>query len=346
MDATTWSESSEPKFWVTNDPLLETGPPQRPPLFAYRLCVCLVGLLGVVGNGLVFFIMVSNEKLRKLLTSTLIANQALVDMVCGLTLLLTYGYKSAPLRNYGIYGREVLCFLLHDELLLFCALNASTFCLVVVTLERYLMIAAPIFHRNYFTKKLAITLAFIAWLAGFLWNGIPTGVTTLVSKSGECILYNYSSYNVQTIFGYVYTVATFFAPMIMFAVAYCHMLIILRRKVRQVSNNANTKKDNMNKAQINLTKTMVFVTVGFAVCWTPNQIIYMLFNAGILTDYGGAGYTLTLFLAFMNCCINPFIYAAKYEGFRLALKGLVKHRDQDFQPPTSVGTVSTNRSGT
>ncbi|ELU16068.1 hypothetical protein CAPTEDRAFT_199860, partial [Capitella teleta] len=285
---------------------------------AYRASVCVIGCVGVLGNGVVFVVMVSNKKLRRLLTSTLIANQALVDMMCGLTLVLTYGYKSAPVTRFNGQGREILCFLLQNELLLFGALNASTYCLMVITLERYLMIVRPIFHRTSFSKQWAIGLAATAWLAGFLWNGIPTGVTTRVRGSGKCSLYNYRSYEEQEVFGYVYVAATFFVPMVLFGVAYGHMMAVLGRRVRQV-NQKDSKDNNMSRAQVNLTKTMVLVTLAFAICWTPNQIMYMLFNAGVLSPWGGPVYIATLFMAFLNCCINPFIYALKYESFRAVI---------------------------
>ena len=306
-------------------------------LKVYRVCVCLIGMVGVLGNGLVFVVMVGHPKLRKLLTSTLIANQSLVDMVCGLSLMMTYGYKSTPLVDYRGMGRELLCFLFHNELLLFCALNASTYCLMVITLERYLMIVTPIYHRNSFSKRRAIILAAVGWLAGFLWNGIPTGVTTWISSSGGCILYNYTSYHAQQIFGYVYITATFFLPMLLFGVAYTHMLLVLHRRVKQVATTTDTggaslaagagtgggPKNCMSRAQVNLTKTMVLVTAAFALCWTPNQILYFLFNTGVYSDWGGVGYIFTLFLAFLNCCINPFIYAVKYDGFRKAVRNVI-----------------------
>ncbi|ELT97161.1 hypothetical protein CAPTEDRAFT_196042 [Capitella teleta] len=313
--------STAPQSTTSQSSDLETGTQLSNSLKAYRVCVCFLGCVGVLGNGGVFVVMVSNKKLRRLLTSTLIANQALVDMVCGLTIVLTYGYKSAPVTYFNKHGREVLCFLLQNELLLFGALNASTYCLMVITLERYLMIVRPIFHRTSFSKQWAIGLAATAWLAGFFWNGIPTGVTTRVRGSGKCSLYNYRSYEEQEVFGYVYVAATFFVPMVLFGVAYGHMMAVLGRRVRQV-NQKDSKDNNMSRAQVNLTKTMVLVTLAFAICWTPNQIMYMLFNAGILNNWSGAGYTITLFMAFVNCCINPIIYAFKYENFRLAIKGI------------------------
>lgn len=87
-------------------------------------------------------------------------------------------------------------------------------------------------------------------------------------------------------------------------------------------------RNNKQRAQRNLTKTLVLVVVGFVVCWSPNQCYYLLHNLGLPLTMGGPIYELTTALVCANCCINCFIYIANYEEFRAGIAALfgVKRR--------------------
>ena len=309
--------------------------------------VCLLGMVGILGNGFVLVIMLSQKKTRKQITGTLVINQSLVDLTCSFFLVITNAYKTRPVGRYNRYGREVICYLIVDEILLFNSMNASTYCLMVITLERYFMIVLPIQHRNSFTQRRAIVMAALAWAAGYLWNTPATLYSTSV-VDGDCQTFVWGNTHAQSIFGITYMAATFFVPTLMFAMAYSHMGWVLRKRAAQLgvdmpapkpdtagSGTTSTnhaadaapgrkrppqQKTKLTKAQVNVTKTMVMVTAAFVICWTPNQIYYLLFNLGYSLNFTSPGYMITLFLSFINSCINPFIYAFKLESFRRGLK--------------------------
>ena len=77
------------------------------------------------------------------------------------------------------------------------------------------------------------------------------------------------------------------------------------------------------RAEKNVIKTLVVVTACYFVCWLPNKIHIALYVMGV-TSYFGNVFQFTSLLVFANCCINPFIYIAKYDAFKKGLKALFR----------------------
>lgn len=86
------------------------------------------------------------------------------------------------------------------------------------------------------------------------------------------------------------------------------------------SNKASAVKTVRERARRNVLTTMFLVSLTYAVCWTPNQIIYFYYNLVSQTDFTGFFYLFTVILAGFNVCINPIIYAFKYRKFQQGLR--------------------------
>ena len=96
----------------------------------------------------------------------------------------------------------------------------------------------------------------------------------------------------------------------------------------------------MERARKNVLKTLIIVVCSFVFCWSWNQIYFLIFNlGGGSIDFTGAFYNFTVVMVFMNCCINPFIYVAKYEEFRRAMRNLFHKNIIDDPSNTESGTV-------
>ena len=76
-----------------------------------------------------------------------------------------------------------------------------------------------------------------------------------------------------------------------------------------------------DRARKNIIKSLLIVTITFAICWTPNQIIYLVSNLGGYVDFSGVLYDISVVMAFCNMCCNPFIYTFQYRKFQ---KGVMK----------------------
>jgi len=71
---------------------------------------------------------------------------------------------------------------------------------------------------------------------------------------------------------------------------------------------------------------MIIVSVAFVVCWFPSSIFFLILPSLMQTydpvSLAIGGY-MTVFLAYLNSCLNPFIYATKHEGVKRQLARLV-----------------------
>ena len=71
---------------------------------------------------------------------------------------------------------------------------------------------------------------------------------------------------------------------------------------------------------------IVFVTsVAFFVCWTPNSIMYFLFQFGGAAEvaWDSSIYQVGIVLGYFNSCINPILYAFQSKKFRTHCKTII-----------------------
>ena len=121
---------------------------------------------------------------------------------------------------------------------------------------------------------------------------------------------------------------------------------VLTRRIS--SNLSGVKNDKFEIARTNTIKTLLLVALCFVICWSNNQVYYLMYNLGFNVDWNSSFYQSTVVMAFLNCTINPFIYLAKYQDFQTALKlfcGCGKSRDSrntelsSGSAPQAVNTI-------
>lgn len=88
---------------------------------------------------------------------------------------------------------------------------------------------------------------------------------------------------------------------------------------------STTLPTTYDKAKRNLFKTMAAVSISFVICWSPNQLLFVLSSFGVQNLYGYV-YDFTVLLILLQCFINPFIYAAKYKDFKTSIRLLIYRR--------------------
>ncbi|KAJ8039332.1 Cholecystokinin receptor [Holothuria leucospilota] len=88
-----------------------------------------------------------------------------------------------------------------------------------------------------------------------------------------------------------------------------------RQPPKSKSSSAQARRRNVTIA--------LFMFIMYFICWTPNQLTFLRFNLGGSLDFNGGWYHFTVFMAFMNTCINPFIYALKHKQFQRGMKAFL-----------------------
>ena len=116
------------------------------------------------------------------------------------------------------------------------------------------------------------------WFDGIALN-VPLLVTTTDVANGKCMSQAYwSSDQAAYIYGVWYFVYFFIVPLLVFVYCYGQIVAVVRRQAK-VNNavhdgTAGSTTGKMSpasyRAQVNVIKTMLTVTIIFIVCWLPN----------------------------------------------------------------------------
>ena len=94
--------------------------------------------------------------------------------------------------------------------------------------------------------------------------------------------------------------------------------------VNGISTAANYKIQTEIKIRNNILKTLAVVSLAFAICLGPNQFFFFVRNLGVPLAFHTPFHHFSVYMTFLNCVINPFIYAAQYVEFRKQAARLVR----------------------
>ena len=292
-----------------------------------------MGVLGFLGNMFVVVVIAKYKKMLKQVTNIYILNQSIIDAVCSVLLIFTYIFNNeGSKRMEGVLG-DLTCRIWVTTAPLWAMMVSSSGNLIAVTIERYIAVTSPIWHKTSYTRKKALmTLPFI-WVFGPLFNGVYT-ISPNIVKDGQCYIFAVWVSQKWRMVGGVYIFILHFAlPLVVFTFCYSRMAVVLRggNKVApsQTANEGPGSGGVQSKFKVqayhNVVKMLSIVVACFICCWGVNQIYFLLFNMGLgypYIDFSSNLFHFSVFMTFVNSCVNPFIYASKYQQFQQGVKHL------------------------
>ncbi|XP_006824006.1 G-protein coupled receptor 54-like [Saccoglossus kowalevskii] len=309
-----------------------------------------LAIIGIVGNALVVYIVFKYRDMHTV-TNMYIMNLAKTDIcflvVCALP-------TASQLVNGGVWNfGEFMCrFTAYIQSV---TVQATCATLTMMALDRYFVIYNPLKARARRTKKAALTIIAIIWLASFLMH-IPMAVYTEVMIDP----YFLTPACVPTmamhvpIFAKCYDV---YAVLVMYAIplyviTICTTCIINKicnaklpaklqksRNVRQrVESDASgeystrrvvtVKTEDSIEQKWRITLMVLIVVIFFVVCWGPVHAVtlYYTFVSPELYDMQTMMplSAVALCLSYLNSCVNPFVYAFVGNNYRRHLAEIVR----------------------
>ena len=275
-----------------------------------------IGSVGMVTNLVVVIVLLYERKMLTLNTNIYILSQSMVDFFVSFVLILT-----VLIENDGRYfdgpGDSILCVFWLTRVMLFGLFTSSVYNLVVMTIERYLAIVWPVWHKLHVNRKRVVASVVVAWLYGLVFHA-GTKMSTAWVDEGRCLIYQWPTPIIARTGGVCTFLVMYLGPLIIIFATYCHMVIKLRMRISPDDANSG-----MSRARKNVIRTMVIVNIGLVLCLTINQVYFLLFNIGFNLTLQTAFYHSAILLAFVNCTINPFIYLVTYRAYQRALGKLV-----------------------
>ena len=251
--------------------------------FERALGFLVIGIVGIVANAFVILILGSSVKIRQKLVNTLIIHQSFVDLLSSVLLIGTAHIDA--LDQHGLMGThaDIYCFFLMGKWPLWVMMDVSSFSLMFLNIERYISIIHPIYHHIKVTRKKILTLLPIVWFMGFLEQCLIS--INFEAHDGACDFVKPELFQVIVI---SFLILHFFLPVILVIILYGHIILRLRLAVNLKNNtNSRNRNDVMEKAKKNVFKTMLFITICYAICYVFNSIYITLMIMGILDNLSG-----------------------------------------------------------
>ena len=286
---------------------------------------CLFLVVSLVGNTLIVIIIYKTKTMRTT-TNYFILNMAISDL-----LLPTLVFPSTLLEmNEGFWlfsGEQGQAFCKVKFFIQYVSSLVSIANLVLIAVDRFGAVVFP-FRRPLIGSKLCPLIILSTWVA-------------LIVLSSP-IFFGYKSVE--------YTVGLncelmwkrrFFAdnylqsiPIVLMAIAFTSIIILYSLILFKLKSQKPPGEQSVNavrqreKREKNVLRMAVAIVTGFFLCWGPSNIIVLL-SAFIWDDITRLSceiatyWSITLFMAYANCAVNPCICFAFSGKYRQALKALI-----------------------
>ena len=267
-------------------------------------------------------------------TKVLYQHQACLDaLVC----LMGFVIITQPCMGL-IYGPDtkdstidlLLCQVWHSQAFFWTWVLISNWNIVYISLERFGMIHYPLRHRNTQVKYVCRGFCLIYGLSFFFL--IPSCFQVMYDgKTGKCYD-NYYYYTNEAFcggmrfYGFFWFFISYALPIVIFITLYVLTVYNIRGRQRQ-QDNVN-QKAVFKRANKNITRTAVAITICFVISQSPESWAYLIHKTYRDADNKPLRFyfksspiqTTFIFFACLNSVINPIIYCASLKVFRTSLR--------------------------
>ncbi|XP_038077131.1 uncharacterized protein LOC119744980 [Patiria miniata] len=307
----------------------------------------VLSVLGLIGNAFVCLVMLRYRKVFKSSTNKLILHQSFVDFLASFVFILRrllLVSSAVPDNTIGL----IYCKLWWSEWPQYGMFVTSTYNLAAISMERYFATCHSVSHRNMFSSyRLKFVMA-AAWLCGWVPEAHMVPISHQINDACDVL---WSTPTIQAVGGVFIFLWELVIPLSIMIFAYIRIILELhkRSKAREGDNN-QVAQSMLSKANKNVTKTLLVVTIFFTVCWVPADVNYILFNLGLNDNsFDSIWYQAAGSIVVVNMCINPFIYCFTYDRFQRQARKMVCGRcrprnnqvDTSYDATTRTATIQT-----
>ena len=281
----------------------------------------VIFLLGLLGNTLVILVVALDKNMRNT-TNILILMLAVADL---LFIVFCVPFTAASFATTVWPFGNVWCKVV--QYMTYVCAYASVYTLVLMSLDRYLAVVHAI-------RSMSIRTVCNTWLAvAVTWVVILLGHVPLLLEY-EVHYYRHEGQDRSTCRNVLHDKkrhmgVVFFGCFITFGYvlplgAVCLMYGLMLKRLHGTAPGGTKSQESM-RAKRRVTKMVVIIVAVFAVCWLPIQIILLSQKLEVYpTTIPFIGIQLASnCLAYMNSCVNPFLYAFLSENFRRSFRKIL-----------------------
>jgi len=326
---------------ITGVNTMTSSSSQRGIEFYFYCAVLIIGVVGTAANGLILYALVVSNQHKK---HPLIVNQNVLDISCSFTMVISHIIKLCDVYLTGSFGKFV-CIVLQTDNLTWLANTGAVINLALITVERYVKVVHSTWSNNKLRKWMIYSTMPIPWIFGLMETIINVASrypgTTLTG--GVCytrlVFFNNAAkiiYIIWTLFFY------YFIIIFIFAFCYWRILVVVRRQARVMAGHSaagsNAGQAQLNQIQTNVIKTMILVSLLYTILWLPMYVAVIILHTSPYPLPRERMYYTTVFSGYLYMCINPFIYATKFDPVKQVLLRMIPCKNINEGNAGGVGT--------
>ena len=235
----------------------------------------------------------------------------------------------------GMSG-EIRCRFLKTRYFLWMGYVASTYNLVMISIDRYFEIVHAVFYKTHIKRWIICVMLMLPHLLSGIYNLMS--VIHARVKRGICAEFDGMSHQWEFVaMGIGAFVFSFAIPIAILCICYVCIGYFLQKSPGVKSSRSNSK------TKLNVIKTLAIVCIVFLLCWIWNSVLFLLFSIDAVTiNFDGSFYHFTVTAVNINCIVNPVIYAFKYEQFKREVGKLFNLRSNAINPLTEASASQNN----
>ena len=277
----------------------------------------IINLMALLGNIFVCLIFYKNSRLRSV-TYLYILALAVSDVVmAAFCMPLSWGVLLVGEWRYG----DVVCGM-HGFAVLFLAF-VSLETIALLAFNRYCRVIKPWLFRRIFTGHFVVLSLLVVVFSAAFCLGLPlvTGWGFFSFHSGKitCVLEFHHPTNDKIYTGLLGLVIVVF-PLGVITFCYTKVFLKVKEHRKQFSSMNSTAGSipslRLSVEEIQITKTLFAIVLGFTLCWVPVFVIEFTDSATGNHSLPRRVYLLNVFLVSIGAAINPIIYGVLNTTFR------------------------------
>ena len=269
-----------------------------------------VSLSGTLGNGLAMFILTSSAKIRKSKPFLLLMNQCLADLLNSLFMVMYLIAKySVHWTGMSGVGGWLLCNVVFNQLPCVITSCASSYNLVILSLERMASVLWPLIHLVRCTRRVMTWAVVIIWtLAGavIVSYALPANGVT---PSGGCYYWNrFSSFLRAQIHSISFNGVFSLLPLTVMLSSYTAIYFSLA--LRGVA----------TSVKLNVVRMLAVCVALFFVCHILRASLSIASRVTDRNWFREPVFMVAIVLVQVNAVVNPVVFALQYRDYSVELR--------------------------
>jgi len=304
----------------------------------FKGAVVVIGLIGTAANALILYGLVASKQHKKLV---LIFNQNALDLFTSIFLIISYAVRLCNIRLTGLLGYW-LCMTVDRDVFIWTGITGSTINLASITVERYLKVVHAVWSKNKLRNWMIYSAAAFAWIGSAVYHFTLVAMTAMVID-GTCYAYFIRQDTARLIYNTWYSMSFYVIILAIFIFGYWRILDVIRRQARVMAGHSaagsSTGQTQSSHIETTVIKTMILVSALFAITQLPIHILLFIPTWVPNVPLYDFAYFGPMFIAFVYICVNPFIYAIKFDPVKQVLLRLIPCKKISDQPNNTTNTT-------